>query len=157
MSPEVTQKLMSKLSSIRTTKEYRNEHTKRKKTICVPYKDTRHKVSNNTIKTYEAAQRAISHTMEDDKLWKIMTLNAWNVALNAKTEMKDFEQLNYGFECLIVYNGSERLWKWWLWTPKTMALNAYENVSSERLWEKWLWKVVALNTYGSKCLWRKWL
>ena len=52
--------------------------------------------------------------MEDDKLWKIMTLNTWNVALNANTEMKDFEQLNYGFECLIVYNGSERLWKLWL-------------------------------------------
>ena len=48
------------------------------------------------------AQRAISHTMEEDKLWKVTTLNAknvvlnaWNVVLNAKTKMNDFEQLNY--------------------------------------------------------------
>ena len=61
------------------------------------------------------AQRAISHTMEEDKLWKVTTLNAknvvlnaWNVVLNAKTKMNDFEQLNYGYECLTASNGSER-------------------------------------------------
>ena len=39
-----------------------------------------------------------------------MNLNAKmrNVALNAKTEMYDFEQLNYGSECLTVSNDSER-------------------------------------------------
>ena len=67
--------------------------------------------------------------MEEDKLWKIMTPNTWNVALNAKTETNDFEQLNYGFECL---------WEEWLWRPIEMvALNA-QNSNSERQWEKWL-------------------
>ena len=39
-----------------------------------------------------------------------MNLNAKvrNVALNTKTETNDFEQLNYGSECLIVSNDSER-------------------------------------------------
>ena len=63
--------------------------------------------------------------MEEDELWNITTLNAWNVALNAKTEMNDFEQLNYG---------SKSLWEWWLLMPKTVevALNA-----NGRKW--WLW------------------
>ena len=35
-------------------------------------------------------------------------------------------------------DGSERLWKWWLWTPmKVVALNAYESGGSERLWKWW--------------------
>lgn len=39
-----------------------------------------------------------------------MNLNAKvrNAALNAKTEMNDFEQLNYGSKCLTVSNDSER-------------------------------------------------
>ena len=45
--------------------------------------------------------------MEEDKLWKVTTLNARNVVLNAKTKMNDFEQLNYGYECLTASNGSE--------------------------------------------------
>ena len=54
--------------------------------------------------------------MEEDKLWKITTLNAWNVALNAKIETNDFEQLNYG---------SESLWEEWLWRPmKMVTLNS---------------------------------
>ena len=54
--------------------------------------------------------------MEEDKLWNIMTFTAWNVALNAKTETNDFEQLNYG---------SERLWDELFWRPMRMvALNA---------------------------------
>ena len=49
-------------------------------------------------------------------------------------------------------SGSERLWKWWLWTSMKMvvALNAYKNGGFERLWKWWLWtpmKVVALNAY----------
>ena len=81
--------------------------------------------------------------MEDDKLWKVEASNAWNVALNAKTKMNDFEQLNYGYECL----WEEWLWrpmemvtlkakvrKWWLWTPME------ENGGFERLnWKTWLW------------------
>ena len=46
----------------------------------------------------------------------ITTLNAWNVDLNAKIEMNDFEQLNYG---------SKILWEEWLWKHMRMvALNA---------------------------------
>ena len=71
----------------------------------------------------------MSHTMEEDKSWKIITLNAWNVALNAKAEMDDFEQLNYGFKYL----------KLWLWTPMgEIALKTYD---FKHLWKK----VVALN------------
>ena len=77
------------------------------KTIHAPYEDTGRRVSNNTIKTQATSSRAISHTMERDKLWKITTSNAQNMALKTKTETNDFEQLNYGFECLIVRNGSE--------------------------------------------------
>ena len=56
--------------------------------------------------------------MEENELWKNTTSNAWNVALNVKTETNDFEQLlNYGFECLTVSNGSERETEKCLWTP----------------------------------------
>ena len=63
--------------------------------------------------------------MEEDKLWKIMARNTWNVALNVKIEMK-------------------LLWtpKPWLWMPMGgMTLKAYEKGDSERQCEK----VVALN------------
>ena len=87
--------------------------------------------------------------MDEDKLWKTTTLRTWNVALNAKTKMNDFEQLNYGSKCLIVSNGFERQTKKWIWTPKwgvwlwtptrEMALNAYEGNDSECLWKLWIW------------------
>ena len=87
--------------------------------------------------------------MEEDKLWKITTLDSRNVALNAKTEMNDFEQLNYG---------SESLWEEWIWrSMKMVALNAktetndFEqlNYDFKSLWDEWLWrpmKMVALTT-----------
>ena len=75
------------------------------------------------------AQRAISHIVEEDNPWKIMTPNSWNVAVNAKTEMNNFEQLNYGSKCL-------KLWLWPLMGE--VALKAY---NSKHLWKK----VVALN------------
>ena len=121
------------------------------KTIRVPHEDTRHRVSNNTIKTYAMGLKSYithngkwqtleSHNSENlkcgselqdwderfrtTKLWLWMpeceqwlwtrnwemNLNAKvrNVALNTKTETNDFEQLNYGSECLTVSNDSER-------------------------------------------------
>ena len=40
--------------------------------------------------------------MEEERLWKTMALNTWNVALNAKIEKNDFKYPNHGTKCLTV-------------------------------------------------------
>ena len=100
--------------------------------------------------------------MEEDKLWKITTSDSRNVALNAKTEMNDFEQLNYGSESLweewiwrsmkmVALKANRR--KWWLWTPME------ENGDFECLnWKTWLWapKIVEVTLNTNVRKWWLW-